>query len=881
MIRRSAALLSLVSMVLLLFPFTVLAQSGPGEFTFVHVTDVHIGGAGSHTAAAKVFAAIKEAKPQFLIDTGDATEMGRLAEYDAYQQYATSVGVPIYAVPGNHDVRWFDAGHREFIKRFGQPYRSFTHGGVHFVLLDTSIDAETHGHFHESMLQWMERDLAAIGTEMPVFIFFHHPIGFRPLNFVDNEQRFYDAVAPYNVRGIFTGHGHLNYQWQINNIPHFMTQAGFEDGWRKLTVRADHYETTEGTFSLRRPSGPGSIKIGSVTQDAQKLEVFVEANNLPEGAIVYMRSGGAWQPMNQGPYGWAGTLWTESLPAGIHDLEIYATAEPNLPGQAATDDQWIRRDLGAAWTAMHRFEKTAAGGARLLWRYQADGSVQGPLSTANGRVFVTASDGTVTALDSATGALLWSTPVSSSPISAGTTPLGDAVLTGTTTGTVVSLSQTTGEIRWERALSGAVLAEPEYGHGMVFAGTAAGDIYGLSATTGDIIWKAHAGATVRSRPTYAHGMLFAGTWGGEVLAFDALSGRELWRTKLTTNAYLSPANVPLTYYRGRVYASNSTGGSLPTGLWSIDARTGKVLWAAEEAPGYSSPFLLGTDIVANTSGGRLFGVNPLTGERTWSVALGTSIFDSYAVQFGGGAAATGLYGRVTAATSKQVLWKFDVGDTFVFARLAVAGDRLYAGTMEGYVYALQAPAPAQPQPTPFADTATHWSGESVAAAHFHGLVSGYEDGAFRPGNQVTRAEMAAMLARYLGLAPVEEPPFPDVEGHWAAGSIGALVELGLVGGRPGPDGTFAFEPDAPIARGEAVTLLARLLGRTAPSPTWQTQFQDMQDHWAHATVGALEELGLVGGYQEAEGMVFQPYGTLTRGEAAVLLMRITLPPARP
>lgn len=883
MIRRSAALLTVCSLLLLLLQSPSSGQVRAIPFTFVHVTDVHMGAPGSQTEAAKVFTAIKGAAPSFVVDGGDSTEMGRLQEYENYVRFADTLGVPVYAAPGNHDARWFDAGKQEFVQRFGAPFRSFDHGLVHFVLLDTSIDAETHGHFEESMLRWLRDDLNRVGTEVPVLIFFHHPIGFRPLSFVDNEQAFYNAIAPYNVRGIFTGHGHLDYQWQVNNVPHFMTQAGLEGGWRKVDVRETTFETREGAFSLARPTRPASVRVENAQFEGTQLHVTVRSENLPDGAVVYMRSGGAWQAMTRGNSGlWTSSLWVDNFPSGTHDLHIYATAEPNLPGQAATPDQWLRRDLGAAWTAEHRFELSTLGGATLAWRYQAEGSIQGPPAVADGRVFLASRDGSLTALNAATGARLWSTRLGNAPISAGVTAAAGSVFTGNTAGSIFAFDPDSGGARWQQKVGGPILAEPEYGEGLVYVGAADGYLYGLNAYSGEIEWRTPAGATVRAKPTYAHGTLYAGTWGGEVLALQAKTGRVLWRTRLTSNAYLAPANVPLTYYRGRVFATNSTGGSLTTGLWSLDARTGQILWQSDETAGYSSPFLRQHELVANTPAGRLFAVNPMTGARTWALNLGSTIFDSYATPFGGSIVNGSLYGRITGSVPSGIQWRYDVGDVYVFARLAADGDRVYAGTMDGVLYALQA-VPSQLPPLPsFPDTAAHWAAEPVGGARQHGMVSGYEDGTFRPDALVTRAEMASMLARYLGTAVATGGnPFPDMENHWAAGVVAALAEQGLVSGQPGPDGLTFYRPDSPVSRAEAATMLARVLARTTPSPMWQSRFNDLAGHWARFTVEALEEIAMVGGYHVGSGVQFQPDSTLTRAEAATLLMRAAVPPKQP
>lgn len=105
------------------------------------------------------------------------------------------------------------------------------------------------------------------------------------------------------------------------------------------------------------------------------------------------------------------------------------------------------------------------------------------------------------------------------------------------------------------------------------------------------------------------------------------------------------------------------------------------------------------------------------------------------------------------------------------------------------------------------ELAGHWARDFVATARAAGAVTGYPDGSFRADRSVTRAELATMVARQLGLA--EKPAaMRDATRHWASGWIGALADKGVLAGYP--DGTF--RPDAPVSRAEAAKVLAKAFG---------------------------------------------------------------------
>lgn len=144
------------------------------------------------------------------------------------------------------------------------------------------------------------------------------------------------------------------------------------------------------------------------------------------------------------------------------------------------------------------------------------------------------------------------------------------------------------------------------------------------------------------------------------------------------------------------------------------------------------------------------------------------------------------------------------------------------------------------------DIAGHWAEANIKQAVSKGIVSGYPDGTFKPSHTVTRAEFAVMLMNTLkpqadGVALT----FADKAaiGDWAQKSVAQAVQAGIISGYE--DGTF--RPDAQITRAEMAVMLAKALGKS--DATDAAGFADEKDipSWAKGAVTALKKLGFVEG----------------------------------
>ena len=109
----------------------------------------------------------------------------------------------------------------------------------------------------------------------------------------------------------------------------------------------------------------------------------------------------------------------------------------------------------------------------------------------------------------------------------------------------------------------------------------------------------------------------------------------------------------------------------------------------------------------------------------------------------------------------------------------------------------------------------HWAKSNIEYVYDHSLMNGYPEGNFAPENSITRAEFATVMSKFmeLGEDSAAADKFSDVDGHWAKGYIGALYSREIVNGVSDVE----FAPDANITRQEIATILARAFKLTEKS----------------------------------------------------------------
>ena len=158
-------------------------------FTFVQLSDSHIGfnkppNADARATFGEAIAKVNALpqRPDFVIHTGDVSQLSRDDEFDDAEQMLKATGLPVFFVPGEHDML-DDGGGKAFLQRFGKGSKgsgwySFDHRGVHFVALVNVADLKPGGmgNLGAEQLTWLKADLAGRPSSTPIVVFAHIPL---------------------------------------------------------------------------------------------------------------------------------------------------------------------------------------------------------------------------------------------------------------------------------------------------------------------------------------------------------------------------------------------------------------------------------------------------------------------------------------------------------------------------------------------------------------------------------------------------------------------------------------------------------------------------------------------------------------------------------
>jgi len=237
-------------------PVVADAAAAPPSVTFFVASDSHFGARGMDEVNRRLVEQMNAlagtkfpdelggtvAAPRGVLFTGDTTDTGSLEEFAGFERVYGLTGrdgllrFPVFEAIGNHDLNQSSPIKQRVRERHGGVDYAWDWDDLRLICLDMYPDAAT--------VEWLEGELARLGTQRPAILFFHYSLEGYYSDFWEAAEKdaFARAIAGYNVVAIFHGHEHRvgHYFWR--GYPVFRPGAPRHSSHAFLVVRVGPIE---------------------------------------------------------------------------------------------------------------------------------------------------------------------------------------------------------------------------------------------------------------------------------------------------------------------------------------------------------------------------------------------------------------------------------------------------------------------------------------------------------------------------------------------------------------------------------------------------------------------------------------------------------------
>ena len=169
----------------------------------------------------------------------------------------------------------------------------------------------------------------------------------------------------------------------------------------------------------------------------------------------------------------------------------------------------------------------------------------------------------------------------------------------------------------------------------------------------------------------------------------------------------------------------------------------------------------------------------------------------------------------------------------------------------------------------FTDTSNHWAEQDIQKLSSYGIVTGYQDGSFKPNNNLTRAELVTIINRILNNTTQNTRYVPDINNkNWYYAEIRKGIESGFITG----DSDGNVHPESLITREEAVVMLQRAFV-PLDNENMVIKYSDFSDasSWAKESLSTFITRKYISGYNDN---TIKPKANITRAEVVKIITRI-------
>lgn len=436
----------------------------------------------------------------FVVITGDITEMGTDEEIRIAKNIYSTLNIPYYILPGNHDTGWSESGGVSFIREFGYDKFMFDHKGFRFIGCASGPYVRmSDGHIPRDAVMWLDSILALTPKEQPIIFLNHYPLN----NELDNWYEVTDRLKKHNIQFALAGHHHTNKSSDFEGIP-----------------------ATHGRSNLRAKNPAGGYNIVKIGTDSayffEKISGLQEERpwrSIPLGNKNY-KKGNYPRPdfsIND-KYSQVRPEWTYHSNANVVSTPVLAQGMVIYGNSVGT------------------IEALSEKNGSIKWKFNTGGGIYSSAAVAGKRVIIGSGDGYIYCLNVINGELHWKIKTDHSVLGAVTIEKNIAYIGGSDH-IFRAINIRTGKIVWQfKELEGAVVSKPLVYQGKVIFGSWDTNLYALNQKDGTLLWKWSNGRGVRHfapamvNPVASDGVVYIVAPDKFITAIEVKTGKEYWRS---------------------------------------------------------------------------------------------------------------------------------------------------------------------------------------------------------------------------------------------------------------------------------------------------------------------------------------------------------------
>ena len=602
---------------LLLFLFIFLTHAQIKPFRFAFISDTHIGspdGKAEEDLRRTVNDINSKNDIDFVVITGDITELGTNDELPGAKKIFDSLKVKYYIIPGNHDDGWSESGGMSFISTFGSDRFTFDHNGIRFIACASGPYVRmSDGHIPRDAITWMKKILDTTSVNMPVIFLNHYPMD----NQMDNWYEVIDMFKKRNTILFLCGHGHANKALNFEDIPGVMGRSNLrakqaEGGYNLVDVRTDSILFTE-----RKPVS-GEMKTWTGVKVEQHKYDLTKKFTRPVYSI-------------NSQYPQAKAKWTFSSDANV------------ISTPAVTNDLVVFGNQQGIVTAL------SLKNGKLQWTFKTGGSIYSSPAVRQNKIVFGSANGYVYCIND-NGKEIWKLKTGAAVLGCPTIE-NNIVYIGGSDHNFRAIDLETGKEIWKfNGLNGHVVSTPVIYKSDVIFGAWDTWLYSLNKNTGKLNWKWSNGSSIRNYspaaciPVIKDDIIYVVAPDRYLSAIDAITGQTLWRTNESTVRESIGISQNGNYIYGKTM--NDTLAVFTTGR-----QPQKAVWKLNAGYGYEhTPSMLiekDGNVFFGTRNGVVYAIDAVQKKIAWAYKIDNSMVNTVNVINKKNIIASTMDGKVT------------------------------------------------------------------------------------------------------------------------------------------------------------------------------------------------------------------------------------------